>query len=216
MRAVWLVILLLWCALAGRSFAGAELLISANALFEGRAVLTIDGRQRLLRVGETSAEGVRLVSASAREAVIEVDGQRSTLTLSRAIGGGFATPERRQASTQRNARGEYRVAGTINGRQLTLLVDTGANVVALNSGEARRLGIDYRLHGMPSRVQTASGVVDAWSVTLERVEIAGIVVRNVAASVLEGEHPDPALLGMSWLSRVGMREDSGVLYLEER
>jgi aspartyl protease family protein len=53
-------------------------------------------------------------------------------------------------------------------------------------------------------------------VTLDRVEIAGIVVRNVAASVLEGAHPDPALLGMSWLSRVGMREDSGVLYLEER
>lgn len=208
--------LLLLCLQACLPLAQAEMLISANALFDGRAVLTIDGRQQLLRAGETSTEGVRLVSANAREAVIEVDGRRSTLTLSRAVGGGFVAPERRQASTQRNARGEYRVAGTINGRQLTLIVDTGANVIALNGGEARRLGIDYRLHGTPSRVETASGVVDAWSVSLDRVEIAGIVVRNVAASVLEGAHPDPALLGMSWLSRVGLREEGGVLYLEER
>jgi aspartyl protease family protein len=194
----------------------ADPLITANALFEGRAMLTIDGQQRLLRVGETSAEGVRLVAANAREAVIEIDGRRRTLGLSSAVGGSFSAPQKRQLATQRNAAGEYRVAGTINGRQLTLLVDTGANVIALNGGEARRLGIDYRLRGTPSRVQTASGVVDAWSITLDRVEVAGIVVRNVAASVIEGAHPDPALLGMSWLARAGMREERGVLYLEER
>jgi aspartyl protease family protein len=58
--------------------------------------------------------------------------------------------------------------------------------------------------------------VQAWSVTLDRVEVAGIVVRNVAASVIEGDYPTQLLLGMSWLGRVTMREEHGVLYLEER
>ena len=45
---------------------------------------------------------------------------------------------------------------------------------------------------------------------------SGILVRNVQATVIEGAHPSPPLLGMSWLARVGMREDGGVLYLQER
>lgn len=196
--------------------AAAEITITANALFNGRALLSIDGEQRLLRVGERSPEGVKLVAANAREAVIEVDGRRHTLPLSRQIGTGFVAPERRQVAVHRNARGEYRTVGSINGRQLTFIVDTGANVVALSSAEAHRLGIDYRLQGQRSRVQTASGVVPAWTLNLDRVELAGIVVRNVRASVIEGELPSPALLGMTWLARVGLREEGGVLYLEQR
>ena len=52
--------------------------------------------------------------------------------------------------------------------------------------------------------------------TLEGVEVAGIVVRHVAASVIEGKHPAQLLLGMSWLGHVSMREEHGVLYLEEK
>lgn len=190
--------------------------VTAAALFEGRAMLNIDGSQRLLRVGETSPEGVKLLGASAREAVIEIGGRRQTLAPGRDTGGGFAAPERKRVAIQRGGRHEYLVAGTVNGLQVQFLVDTGANVVAMNGAEARRLGVDYRLHGRPGAVQTASGVVQAWSVTLDRVEVAGIVVRNVAASVIEGDYPTQLLLGMSWLGRVTMREEHGVLYLEER
>jgi aspartyl protease family protein len=38
----------------------------------------------------------------------------------------------------------------------------------------------------------------------------------VRASVLEGSYPTRALLGMSWLGRVSMREENGVLYLGEK
>jgi len=196
--------------------AAESLHVTAAALFEGRAMLGIDGSRRLLRVGETSPEGVKLVSATAREAVIEIDGRRQTLAPGRDTGGGFAAPERKRVAIQRGARHEYLVAGTVNGLQVQFLVDTGANVVAMNGAEARRLGVDYRLHGRPGAVQTASGVVQAWSVTLDRVEVAGIVVRNVAASVIEGNYPAQLLLGMSWLGRVTMREEHGVLYLEEK
>lgn len=196
--------------------AAEPLYVTAAALFEGRAMLGIDGSQRLLRAGETSPEGVTLISATAREAVIEIDGRRQTLAPGRDSGGGFAAPGRKRVAIQRGGRQEYLVAGTVNGLQVQFLVDTGANVVAMNSADARRLGIDYRLHGAPGAVQTAGGVVPAWSVTLDRVEVAGIVVRHVAASVIEGKHPAQLLLGMSWLGHVSMREEHGVLYLEEK
>lgn len=202
--------------LAGAGALRAEPLVVANALFEGRALLTIDGQARMLRVGQRSPEGVRLLSASASEAVVEVGGQRRTLTLSREIGAAYVEPARRQVAVPRNAHGQYRVGGTINGHSTTLLVDTGANVVALSSADAGRMGIDYRRDGTPSAVRTAAGVVPAWSVTLDRVETGGILVRNVQATVIEGAHPSPPLLGMSWLSRVGLREEQGVLYLQER
>jgi aspartyl protease family protein len=196
--------------------AGEPLSITASALSDGRALLVIDGSPRMLRAGQTSPEGVTLISASAREAVVEVGGVRRTLAPGRAASGGFATPARKRVAIQRGGQQEYLVTGTVNGLQLQFLVDTGANVVAMNAAEARRLGIDYRLNGTPAAVQTAGGVVKAWSVMLDRVEVAGIAVRHVDATVLEGEYPVRALLGMSWLGRVSMREEHGVLYLEER
>ena len=194
----------------------AELAITANALFEGRAMLSIDGVSRVMKVGQTSPEGVRLVSASAREAVVAVAGREIRLEPAREPGGAFSNPERREIPVARNSRGEYRIVGTVNGSQISFMVDTGANVVALSGVDADRLGIDYRRLGEPARVQTAAGLSDAWGITLDRVEVSGILVRNVRATVIEGPHPEPALLGMSWLQRVGLREESGVLYLRER
>ena len=210
----WWLFALAWLPLATAT--AEPVYVSAAALFEGRALLSIDGSQRLLRVGETSPEGVTLLSASAREAVIEVGGRRQALAPGRAGGGGFAPPERKRVAIQRGERHAYHVAGTVNGLQVRFRVDSGASVVAMNSAEARRLGLGDRLRGTPGAVQTASGVVPAWSVTLDRVEVAGIVVRHVAASVIEGDYPAQLLLGMSWLGRVSMREEHGVLYLEER
>ncbi len=207
---------LLLCALLPMAAARAEMLITANALFEGRALLTIDGNRRLLRVGQSSPEGVRLLSASATEVVIDIEGRQQRLVPGAEMGVAFAQPERRQVSVPLNERGEYRLVGTVNGHQLLLMVDTGANIVALSGQEADRLGIDYRRRGQSATVQTAAGRVPAWSITLDRVEVAGILVRNVPATVIEGPHPEPALLGMSWLTRVAMRENAGVLYLQER
>lgn len=200
----------------GAAAASSQPQVVAAALFEGRALLAIDGTRRLLRVGETSPEGVRLLAANAREAIVEFEGRRLMLAPGRDGGGGFAVRERREVAIARGAHNGYAVPGTINGRQVRLLVDTGASVIALNAREARRLGIDYRLHGTRGAVQTAGGVVPAWSVTLARVEVSGIVVRQVAAAVVEGDFPQDVLLGMSWLGRVTMREADGVLYLGEK
>ena len=55
--------------------------VTVLGLFKDKAIVEIDGKRRLLRVGDTSPEGVTLVSASSEEAVLEVDGVQSSYGL---------------------------------------------------------------------------------------------------------------------------------------
>ena len=192
----------------------AEVQIEAHALFKGRALLSINGKSQVVKSGESVA-GVQLISATPASAVVEVNGERRILELRTNIAGGYAKPEAKSVAITKNNRLEYRVPGTVNGRNVDFLVDTGANVVAFSAVEAKRLGIDFE-RGTPSLAETASGVVNAWRITLDKVTVGGINASNVAASVLEGDHPKVALLGMSWLQHVNLREQEGILYLDAR
>jgi aspartyl protease family protein len=100
----------------------------------------------------------------------------------------------------------------INGRSVEVLVDTGANVVAMNTDHARKLGVDLK-SGKPASVETAGGVVKARFVVLRSVNLGGIKVNNVQASVIEGEFPGTILLGMTYLQHVDIQEENGVLSL---
>ncbi len=195
--------------------AASDLDIQASGLFRDRAILTIGGESRLLRVGEISPEGVKLVASDSSQAVIEIDGEREVLTLSGRIAATFSQAEVAEVRIQRGADSHYSVWGTINGRNVEMLVDTGASAVAMNSGQARRLGIDYE-NGQPGIATTASGRVDTRIVTLNRVSIGNISVDNVSAVVIEGDYPPRILLGNSLLSRIEMSEESGVLVLRQK
>ena len=92
------------------------------------------------------------------------------------------------------------------------LIDTGANMIAMSSQAARTLGVKYE-DGIPSRVRTASGVVNAYQVILGSVDVGGIRVNHVQGSVLEGAFPEVVLLGISWLQHVEMSEKDGILML---
>jgi len=111
--------------------------------------------------------------------------------------------------------GQFRVVGGVNGQMVTFLVDTGASLLAMSSEEAQRIGLDYR-GGESGRVTTASGVTEAWFLTLEQVTVGGIRVEGVRAAIVQGAFPAEALLGMSFLRHVGFAEDGGVLTLLQR
>ncbi|HMU67787.1 MAG TPA: hypothetical protein PKE57_11595, partial [Cellvibrionaceae bacterium] len=61
-------------------------------LFNNSAVLKINGHERILRQGKTSPEGVTLISANARSAEVDINGQRQTLILNRGVGTRFSNP----------------------------------------------------------------------------------------------------------------------------
>jgi aspartyl protease family protein len=190
--------------------------VEVQALMKGSAMLRIGGQSRLLRAGERSPEGVLLVSSSPREAVIDVKGQRRTLNLSNRIAGNFAEPEQTEVQIARNLNHQYLTTAEINGRQMLVLVDTGANSVAMNGAHARSLGIDYLRKGTPVRVGTAGGVVQGYNVVLDEVSIGGISARYVEATVIDSDSPTQVLLGMTYLQHVTLRERDGIMYLRQK
>ena len=96
------------------------------------------------------------------------------------------------------------------------MVDTGASVVALRSGDAARLGVRPMPSDFTALVRTANGVVKAAPAHLDSIEIDVSRVRDVQAIVLPDEALSQNLLGMSFLSRLHRYEfASGQLVLEQ-
>jgi aspartyl protease family protein len=113
-------------------------------------------------------------------------------------------------------RGQYQVEGSIDGRRMDFVVDTGATVVALRERDAARLGIHPAAREYTASVTTANGVVHAAPVRLASLEVRGIRVYDVRALVLPDQALSENLLGMSFLSRVRRFEvANGRLVLEQ-
>jgi len=189
--------------------------IEVVGLFRDTAVLRVAGKQRLLKVGQLSPEGVMLVSASNSGAVVSIEGKQYSLQLSNGVRGGYTEKKNSSELIAINAAGQYITQGSVNGRAVTFLVDTGATSVAINSRDARRLGINFATE-KPGMVATAGGPVRAYSLTLDRVKVGEIEARNIRAVVLEGNYPTLALLGMTWLKHVEIVENAGVMKLTKK
>lgn len=187
------------------------------ALFKDRVVVVIDGVRHLLRAGETSPEGVRVVSADSAGAVFEYQGRTLERRLDgrsrAAVSAPAAAPEHH---IYRDTRGMYRTVGSINGLTVDFLVDTGASAIAMNAAQARRLGIDYLVEGNSTFVTTASDVIRAYKVSLDVVRVGAIERRNVDALVMDGAQPQEVLLGMSFMSDLEMSNEGNRLILRRR
>lgn len=105
------------------------------------------------------------------------------------------------AALERDDDGHWRAESRVNGRKVEMLVDTGATMVALTQDDARAAGLDVRRLRYDARVRTASGTVRAAPVTLERIQIGAVRVRDVEALVIE-RGLSVSLLGMSFLNRL--------------
>lgn len=211
-RLRWLLVTLLF---AGTQVQGQDVLILA--IFPERAMIQVDGQRHVLRVGEGLIDGIRLVSTDSRagHVVLEIAGQRRQIMLGSRAGGSFQSRQSARAQIFPNASGAYTTTGSINGRTVTFLVDTGATSVAISGTEARRLGIDYT-RGQLTQVHTASGTAFAYRISLDRVRVGDIEQQNVEAMVVTGDAPRIALLGMTFLNRLEMRNEGQALVLEQR
>jgi len=190
--------------------------IVVQGLLKNMVVLEVNGVQRTIRAGSTSPEGITLISSDTKEAIVEIEGVRKTLGLSRRIGGvRYTEPEKELVRISRGVGGHYFTPGRINNRQVSFLVDTGATSVVLNSLVASKLLIDYKA-GTPVNVQTASGIAAGYRVLLQSVSVGSVKVNNVEAIVNEGPYPTEILLGNTYLGRVEMKIDRGVLVLQAK
>ena len=115
-----------------------------------------------------------------------------------------------------DSNGHFQSDIEVNGRSVPVLVDTGATMVVLTYEDAERAGVFLRRDDFTLRMQTANGLSRAAPVTLERVAVGNIMVRDVEAAVAEPGVLRTNLLGMSFLRRLHRFEmHSGRLVLQD-
>jgi aspartyl protease family protein len=113
-----------------------------------------------------------------------------------------------------NAHGHFVFKAAVNERLATFVADTGATYVALTYEDAERLGLSPNALDFTARVQTANGIARVAPVTLDRVRVEDIMVRNVPAAVAEKGVLGTNLLGMSFLTQLkSFRIEGGELVL---
>jgi len=190
--------------------------VEVEGLFSNKAVLMIDGNRHILAVGEVSPEGVKVISADSRGAILEVNGVERQYDLGNTVSTSFAKRKNQKETIYVNSAGMYLTFGSINGRSVRFLVDTGASAIAMNTEQAKQLGIRYDKIGVPAGVSTASGFEKAYRVRLKSVSVGKITQTNVEALVIDGNHPGPILLGMTFLSQLNVEHDSNAMTLTQQ
>ena len=126
------------------------------------------------------------------------------------------TANYRTVTVRSDRLGHFQVEGSVDGRRLDFMVDTGASVVALRERDANKLGIFPAARDYTGRSSTANGVIKVAPVRLPSLEVNGIRVYDVQAAVIPDQALNVNLLGMSFLSRVRRFEmANGRLVMEQ-
>ncbi|RKZ65464.1 MAG: TIGR02281 family clan AA aspartic protease [Gammaproteobacteria bacterium] len=190
--------------------------IQVQGLFSKKVVVLVDGQRHIVSVGKVSPEGVKVISVDSDGAVLEVEGQRKHYNLGSTVITTFRQPEKQQEKIFKNSGGMYMTYGNINGRSVRFLIDTGASAIAMNAAQAKHLGIRYDKYGVSSSVSTASGYAKAFRVHLKSVSVGDITQTNVDAFVIDGDHPGPILLGMTFLGRLSVEHNGNAMTLTQK
>ena len=191
--------------------------VALQGMLGTKALLIVDSAApKIVAPGETH-QGVKVVSTSGDQAVVEINGKRHILRVGDApasVGGSGNGGRGNRIVLTASSGGHFLTPGSINGGAVHFMVDTGATSVALGAADAQRLGINYRA-GQLGYSSTANGTVAVYRVKLNSVRIGDVEVFDVDASVLPAGMSH-VLLGNSFLTRFQMKRDNDQMVLERR
>jgi aspartyl protease family protein len=192
--------------------------VALQGMLGNKALLIVDGSApKTVAPGETF-KGVKVLSTSGDQAVVDVGGQRLSLRVGEApasVGANGPAPgSGSRIVLTASTGGHFLTDGRINGQQVRFMVDTGATSIGIPEAEAKRIGLKYK-DGELGYGGTANGVVSVWHIKLSSVRVGDVEVHDVDASVLPGGMPY-ILLGNSFLSRFQMKRDNDQLVLDRR
>lgn len=190
--------------------------VSLSGRLGDKALLIIDGTPRTVATGAT-VQGVKLVGLGDAGATVELGGKRVLLPMGGAqvnLGGATGDGGASRIVLSATSGGHFWSNGSINGRAVRFLVDTGATNVSMSEVEAKRLGIDFA-KGQRGYANTANGQVIAHRVSLGSVRVGDVTIYNVDATIVPAQM-DQILLGNSFLSRFQMKRENDTLTLDRR
>jgi len=191
--------------------------VALQGMLGSKALLMVDGGPPTgVATGETH-KGVKVISTFGDNAVVEINGKRHTLRVGDApasVGGSGGGARGNRIVMTAGTNGHFFSAGTINGRAVNFMVDTGASVIGMGVSEAERVGLNYKA-GQLVNLGTANGTVQGWRLKLNSVRIGDVEIFDVDGVV--SPQPMPyVLLGNSFLSRFQMKRDNDQMVLERR
>ncbi len=195
--------------------AQAQLVVLSGRMGE-RALLVVDGQPYTLNIGQ-AVGGVKLLRWNGEVAEVERGGRVYPMRVGETpVLLGVAPPRTaaREIVLTAGSGGHFTAGGTINGKQVRFMVDTGATLVSLGKDDADRLGVDLS-DARRATTQTANGPVPVWLVTLTSVRVGEVELANVGAAVVPQPMP-MVLLGNSFLSRLQMKRENDTMRLELR
>lgn len=192
--------------------------VTLSGMVGSKALLIVDDSAPKIVAAGDEFKGVKVISTQGDSAVLMISGKRMNVR----VGDAPASVGEQAGSKSSGSRivltagdgGHFLAAGSINGKSVQFMVDTGATTVAMGSAEAKRMGIDYTT-GKPIRMSTANGQALGYLLTLNSVRIGDVEVQNVEAIVSQQSMPY-VLLGNSFLTRFSMRRDNDQMVLERR
>ena len=191
--------------------------VALVGMMGSKALLVVNGTApKTVAAGETH-QGVKVVSTSGDQAVIEQSGKRHTLRVGDApvsMGASASSGRGTRISLTESSGGHFMTAGQINGRAVQFMVDTGATSIAMSTADAERAGISYK-SGQAVQISTANGTAQGFRIKLNSVRVGDVEVYDIDAVVTPQPMPF-MLLGNSFLTRFQMKRENNLMTLDKR
>ncbi|MBD3610337.1 MAG: retroviral-like aspartic protease family protein [Gammaproteobacteria bacterium] len=115
-----------------------------------------------------------------------------------------------EVTLKRNRYGHYVASGLINGQEVVFFIDTGASDVSIPISVAEKLQL---AKGARAIYNTANGPITAYRTTLDSIQLGGITLHNIHASINPMEKDEVILLGMSFLRHLEFTQRGNTLTL---
>ena len=110
--------------------------------------------------------------------------------------------------------GHYWATGTVNGRDVRFLIDSGATITAISTDMARAAGLNIENVGPGVMLHTANGSIIAQRSSAASIAIGNIQLNDLAL-VVSDAFGQTNVLGMNFLSRLkSWRVEAGEMILE--
>ena len=185
-----------------------------GSLAGNKVVIKVNGSNRILAQGQTSKEGIKVISFNRNEVLLRVHGKRYRYKK-RSKKGIALEDEVTIPFTDVPEIGVsgYYASGFINGKKTSFHIDTGATDVALTLKDAKRLNIRLQKKDRID-VGLAGGIKrEGWRTTLDSVRLGDIEIKNVSAIVIKSRQNVNVLLGMSFLKELEISQSKDKMIL---
>ena len=200
-------VLLVCMAIASNVYSAPK--INYRRMVDETVYFYVNRRLIKLTLGQTSKNGIKLLTANSDAIVVLVEGKRYRYKKNNKQG--TILSDKITVICDFVGSG-YWARGRINGKNVAFQIDTGASRVVINKVQAKALKLKWGKKKV--QISTASKTETAYQVTLDTISVGDIELQNISAFITMHKYPQQPLLGMSFLSHVEINKENEQMTLK--